>query len=234
MFEQQKSGTVAVIGAMEQEIELLKSNMDQVKTEYFGKFTVHSGLLCGKRVALVLSGIGKANAAAVTALVVGKYAPDYVINTGSAGGIGQGLRVGDVVVGTRVTHHDVDVTAFGYVPGQIPQMPAEFESDAELVAKAVVAADAFDGATVHKGLIVSGDQFIHSSEKVDFIRRNFNGVLAVEMEAAAIAQVCFQLDVPFVTVRAVSDSADEQADISFDEFLKIASVNSARMVMNLI
>lgn len=234
MFEQQKSGTVAVIGAMEQEIELLKSKMEQVKTEYFGKFTVYSGLLCGKHVALVLSGIGKANAAAVTALIVGKYAPDYVINTGSAGGIGQGLKVGDVVIGTRVAHHDVDVTAFGYVPGQIPQMPAEFESDAELVDKAVVAADAFDGATVHKGLIVSGDQFIHSSEKVDFIRRNFNGVLAVEMEAAAIAQVCFQLDVPFVTVRAVSDSADEQADISFDEFLKIVSVNSARMVMNLI
>ncbi|KPN74251.1 MULTISPECIES: 5'-methylthioadenosine/adenosylhomocysteine nucleosidase [Neisseria] len=234
MFEHKTSGTVAVIGAMEQEIELLKSSMENVQTEYFGKFTVHSGFLNGKRVALALSGIGKANAAAVTALVVGKYSPDYVINTGSAGGVGSGLKVGDVVIGTRVAHHDVDVTAFGYVPGQIPQMPAEFESDGELVAKAAVAADAFEGADVHKGLIVSGDQFIHSSEKVDFIRRNFNNVLAVEMEAAAIAQICFQLDMPFVTVRAVSDAADEQAEISFDEFLKTASVNSARMVMNLI
>lgn len=234
MFEQQKSGTVAVIGAMEQEIELLKSQMEHLKTEYFGKFTVYSGILGGKRAALALSGIGKANAAAVTALVAGRYAPDYVINTGSAGGIGGGLKVGDVVIGTRVAHHDVDVTAFGYVPGQIPQMPAEFESDAELVAKAEAAADAFDGAKVYKGLIVSGDQFIQSSEKVDFIRRNFNNVLAVEMEAAAIAQICFQLDVPFVTVRAVSDAADEQAGISFDEFLQTASVNSARMVMKLI
>lgn len=234
MPEKQVCNTVAVIGAMEQEIELLKNSMEHAVTETFGRFTVHCGTLGGKKMVLALSGIGKANAAAVTALVAGHFSPDCVINTGSAGGIGAGLKVGDVVIGTQVAHHDVDVTAFGYALGQVPQLPAVFESDAVLAEAAGAAAAAFEGAAVYRGLIVSGDQFVHSSEKTAFIRRNFAGVQAVEMEAAAIAQTCFQLNVPFVVVRAVSDAADEKADISFDEFLKTASVNSARMVMGIV
>ncbi len=234
MPEKQVCNTVAVIGAMEQEIELLKNNMENAVTETFGRFTVHRGMLGGKKMVLALSGIGKANAAAVTALVAGHFSPDCVINTGSAGGIGAGLKVGDVVIGTQVAHHDVDVTAFGYALGQVPQLPAVFESDAALAEAAVAAAAAFEGAAVYRGLIVSGDQFVHSSEKTAFIRQNFAGVQAVEMEAAAIAQTCYQLNVPFVVVRAVSDAADEKADISFDEFLQTASVNSARMVMDVV
>lgn len=236
MSEKQICGTVAVIGAMEQEIELLKNSMGNAVTETFGRFTVHRGTLGGKKTVLALSGIGKANAAAVTALLISRFSPDCVINTGSAGGIGAGLKVGDVVIGTQVAHHDVDVTAFGYALGQVPQLPAVFESDAALAEAAVAAAAAaaFEGEAVYRGLIVSGDQFVHSSEKTAFIRRNFAGAQAVEMEAAAIAQTCFQLNVPFVVVRAVSDAADEKADISFDEFLKTASVNSARMVMGIV
>lgn len=234
MAEKQSYGTVAVIGAMAQEIELLKNSMENVQTETFGRFAVHRGRFGGKNMVLALSGIGKANAAAVTALAVGRFAPDCVINTGSAGGVGQGLKVGDVVIGTQTAHHDVDVTAFGYALGQVPQLPAVFESDAALAAAAETAAAAFEGAAVRRGLVVSGDQFVHSSEKTAFIRNSFAGVQAVEMEAAAIAQTCFQLNVPFVVVRAVSDSADEEASISFDEFLTTASVNSARMVMDII
>ncbi|QEY25561.1 5'-methylthioadenosine/adenosylhomocysteine nucleosidase [Neisseria zalophi] len=231
MSKQQLYQTVAVIGAMEPEIELLKNSMENVQTETFGQFAVHCGMLNGKQVVLALSGIGKANAAAVTALVVSRFAPDCVINTGSAGGVGQGLKTGDVVIGTQVAHHDVDVTAFGYKIGQVPQLPAVFESDINLVERAEKAAAAFEGAAVYRGLIVSGDQFVHSRDKVATIRSNFDGVLALEMEAAAIAQTCFQLNVPFVVVRAVSDGADEEAETSFETFLQTASVNSARMVM---
>lgn len=234
MPAKQVCGTVAVIGAMEQEIELLKNSMENPVAETFGRFAVYRGTLGGKNMVLALSGIGKANAAAVTALVAGHFSPDCVINTGSAGGIGAGLKVGDVLIGTQVAHHDVDVTAFGYALGQVPQLPAVFESDAVLAEAAVAAAASFEGAAVRRGLIVSGDQFVNSSEKTAFIRQNFAGVLAVEMEAAAIAQTCFQLNVPFVVVRAVSDAADEKAGISFDEFLKTASVNSARMVMDIV
>ena len=184
--------TVAVIGAMEQEIALLRETMGNVKAISFGKFAAYEGELAGKRMVLALSGIGKVNASVSTAWLIHQFEPDCVINTGSAGGLGKGLKVGDVVVGTEIAHHDVDVTAFGYVWGQVPQLP------------------------------------------VAEIRSHFPEVKAVEMEAAAIAQTCHQLDTPFVIIRAVSDSADEQADISFDEFLKTAAANSAKMVAEIV
>ena len=225
---------VAVIGAMAQEVELLKSGMENVETRQIGRFTLYHGLYAGKPMVLAQSGIGKVNAAVATTLVVELFHPACVINTGSAGGLGQGLKVGDVVIGTHVAHHDVDATAFGYEIGQVPQLPRMFAGDARLVAAAVEAAAAFDGAHVHQGLIVSGDQFIHSSDKVAAIRANFDGVQVVEMEAAAIAQACAQLDVPCVVIRAVSDLADDKAEMSFDEFLQTAAVHSAKMVQQLI
>ena len=226
--------TIAVVGAMEQEIELLRESMANVKHVSFGKFSAYEGELAGKRMVLVLSGIGKVNAAVSTSWVIHQFAPDCIINTGSAGGLGKGLKVGDVVIGETVAHHDVDVTAFGYVWGQVPQLPAVFASDANLIRQAEKAAQVFEGAAVTKGLIVSGDRFVHSSEGVAEIRNHFPEVKAVEMEAAAIAQTCHQLEVPFVIIRAVSDSADEKADISFEEFLKMAAVSSAKMVTEIV
>ena len=226
--------TIAVVGAMEQEIELLRESMSNVKHVSFGKFSAYEGELAGKRMVLVLSGIGKVNAAVSTSWVIHQFAPDCVINTGSAGGLGKGLKVGDVVIGETVAHHDVDVTAFGYVWGQVPQLPAVFTSDSNLIRQAEKAAQVFDGAAVTQGLIVSGDRFVHSSEGVAEIRSHFPDVKAVEMEAAAIAQTCHQLEVPFVIIRAVSDSADEKADISFEEFLKTAAVSSAKMVTEIV
>ncbi|MCF7528881.1 5'-methylthioadenosine/S-adenosylhomocysteine nucleosidase [Neisseria lisongii] len=222
--------TIAVIGAMEQEIELLRSRLEAPQRHTFGVFEAYEGGFGGKRMILVKSGIGKVNAALATAWVVQQFAPECVINTGSAGGIGVGLKVGDVVIGSEVAHHDVDVTAFGYQWGQVPSLPAAYRSDEALMAAATQAAAAFEGAAVTAGMIVSGDQFVHSSEGVAAIRAHFPEVKAVEMEAAAIAQTCHQLNVPFVVVRAVSDSADEKADISFEEFLKTAAVSSADMV----
>lgn len=226
--------TVAIIGAMEQEIELLKNRLEAAETFRLGAFEAYRGRLAGKTVVLARSGIGKVNAAVATAWVVNQFAPDAVVNTGSAGGLGKGLKVGDVVIGLETAHHDVDVTAFGYTWGQVPQLPARYAADAALAAAATEAAQAFEGAAVVQGLVVSGDQFVHSSDKVAEIRSRFEGVQAVEMEAAAIAQSCHQLGVPFVVVRAVSDSADEKADISFETFLQTAAVSSANMVLRLL
>lgn len=226
--------TIAVIGAMQPEIELLKGRLNNRESQHFGAFEIHCGELHGKRIVLTLSGIGKVNAAAATATAILKFSPDCVINTGSAGGLGKGLKVGDVVVGTEIAHHDVDVTAFGYVWGQVPQLPAVFVSDDLLVGKAKQAAEVFEGAVVEQGLIVSGDRFVHSSEGVAEIRSHFPEVKAVEMEAAAIAQACHQLNTPFVVIRAMSDSADEKADISFEEFLKTAAASSAKMVEKIV
>ena len=220
--------TIAVIGAMQPEIELLKGRLNNRESHSFGAFEIHCGELHGKRIVLTLSGIGKVNAAAATATAILKFSPDCVINTGSAGGLG------DVVIGSETAHHDVDVTAFGYAIGQVPQLPPAFASDHALVTAAERAAAAFPNAAVRRGSIVSGDRFVHSSEAVAVIRKNFPDVQAVEMEAAAIAQTCAQFGLPFVVIRAVSDAADEKADVSFDEFLQTAAVHSAEMVDGMI
>ena len=225
--------TIALIGAMPPEISLLQESLQNLRSEHLADFDIYCGEYAGKNVVLALSGIGKVNAALSTALVL-QHRPDFVINTGSAGGLGSGLKVGDVVIGTQTAHHDVDVTAFGYAIGHVPRMPARFESDPALCAAAEKAAAAFEHTAVHRGLIVSGDQFVHSSESVAEVRRHFPDAQAVEMEAAAIAQSCHRFGVPFVVVRAISDLADEEADTSFETFLKTASVHSAKMVLQLI
>ncbi|MCP2040709.1 adenosylhomocysteine nucleosidase [Neisseria sp. HSC-16F19] len=226
--------TLAIIGAMQPELDLLQSRLENAATTHAGSVVFHHGRLNGREVVLVLSGIGKVNAAMATALVIQQFKPQYVINTGSAGGLAAGIRVGDVVIGTEAAHHDVDVTVFGYAPGQVPQQPARFGADERLAAAAERAAAAFAGAAVHRGLVVSGDQFVNDSGKIAAIRGHFADVQAVEMEAAAIAQTCHQQGVPFVIVRAVSDAADEEAGQSFEAFLQTASVHSAEMVCALV
>lgn len=226
---------IGIIGAMEAEVALLRDSLTGLETHRFGKnFVVYTGQFAGKDIALCQSGIGKVNAAIATTLLKEHFAPDVVINTGSAGGIGSGLKVGDVVVGTHIMHHDVDVTAFGYQHGQVPQLPAAFTCDETLVAAAEKAACTFQAARVMHGLIVSGDSFINSTAAIEQIHARLPQPLAVEMEAAAIAQTCYQLDTPFVVIRAISDSAEDSASVSFEEFLEVAAKHSAQMVQQMI
>lgn len=224
----------AIIAAMQSELDYLLERIQHRNDIYVGAFVFHVGNIDNCRVVLALSGIGKVNAAVTTTIVIERFAPDYVINTGSAGGLGQRIQIGDVVIGQKVAHHDVDVTAFGYEIGQVPQLPCRYQADGDLIQAAKQAAKIFNENNIHIGLIVSGDQFIGTSEQNIEIKRNFTDVMAVEMEAAAIAQTCHQLKVPFVIIRAISDNGDVHANISFEEFLLVAGKNSAQLVINLI
>ena len=230
----QKNTPVAIIGAMEQEIALLQSRIAQPQHEKVAHVAITRGTLAGKPILLAQSGIGKVNAAITTTVLLEKYQAACVINTGSAGGLQGGMKQGDVIVGIQTAHHDADATAFGYVIGQLPQMPARYEADAALVEHAARAAIAFDGAAIHRGLIVSGDQFINHPDKIARIRTHFPDALAVEMEAAAIAQTCYQFARPCVIIRALSDLADGEAEYSFETFLQMAATHSAEMVENLV
>ena len=158
---------------------------------------------------------------------------DLIVNTGSAGGIGAGLHVGDVVIASEMAYHDVDATVFGYSIGQVPQMPARYIANQGTIEKTITAAKK-TGLTPVKGLIVTSDSFIASQAQTDVILSNFPDALASEMEGAAIAQVCYQFDVPFVIIRAMSDVADEEAGVSFDEFIIEAGKKSAEMVLELV
>ncbi|MCL2896255.1 5'-methylthioadenosine/S-adenosylhomocysteine nucleosidase [Brenneria tiliae] len=220
---------VGIIGAMEQEVTLLRDRIENRQTIQRAGCEIYSGRLNGVEVALLKSGIGKVSAALGTTLLLEHSRPDVVINTGSAGGLAATLKVGDIVISDEVRYHDADVTAFGYEPGQMAGCPAAFIADEGLI---TLAQDAIAKLQLHavRGLVVSGDAFINGAEPLARIRRTFPQAIAVEMEATAIAHVCHQFAVPFVIVRAISDVADQESHLSFDEFLTVAAEQSTRMV----
>lgn len=220
---------VGIIGAMEQEVTILRDRIENRSTFTRAGCEIYSGWLNGVKVALLKSGIGKVSAAMGTTLLLENARPDIVINTGSAGGLASTLNVGDIVVSSEARYHDADVTAFGYKAGQMAGCPAAFSADASLIALAERAIVSLQLNAV-QGLIVSGDAFINGAEPLARIRRTFPQAVAVEMEATAIAHVCHQFGVPFVVVRAISDVADKASHLSFDEFLAVATQQSSRMV----
>ena len=225
---------VGIIGAMEPEVAILRQQIQNVSTTEVGGYTFYSGSLSGVNIVLVQSGIGKVASALATALLIQQFKPDAVINTGSAGGFDAELNVGDVVISTEVRHHDVDVTAFGYEMGQVPQMPAAYTAHPELIRAAEQSIAALGVCNTKKGLIATGDSFICDPARIAIIRQQFPTMLAVEMEGAAIAQVCHMLNTPFVVIRSLSDIAGKESPQSFEAYLEVASKNSSAMVLELL
>jgi len=232
---------IGIIGAMEKETSLLCETMKNYKTVKTGGFEFLTGKIEGKDVTLLRCGIGKVNAAVGTALLIEKYKPGCVINTGSAGGIHKDLKFGDAVVSTGLVYHDVDVTAFNYAPGQLPGQPQIFPVNEKLVKLAETAIDELKKENTlpndfnHcRGLIGSGDIFMHEPERINNVRKIFPDIAAVEMEGAAIAHCCHLFSVPCLVIRALSDIAGTESPMSFDEFLPIASKHSAHIVMRIV
>lgn len=221
---------LGIIGAMEQEIQILLGYMGEPKLTEIAGCKIYEGKINNKDVALLQSGIGKTAAAIGTTLLLQLTKPDMIINTGSAGGLDVKLNVGDIVISTEVRHHDADVTAFGYEIGQLPANPAAFTADSYLLEIAIREAQKAGFNTV-SGLVCSGDLFVNGREMIEKIRHNFPQVAAVEMEAASIAQVCHAFNVPFVVVRAISDVADKESHLSFEEFLPLAAEKSSVIVL---
>ncbi|AUJ26184.1 5'-methylthioadenosine/S-adenosylhomocysteine nucleosidase [Virgibacillus dokdonensis] len=225
--------TIGIIGAMDEEIAFLKDAMYIKKELEVANCLFIEGQLYDKEVVLLQSGIGKVNAAMATTILHERFAPNYIINTGSAGGFATDLKIGDVVISTQVVHHDVDATAFDYAYGQVPQMPAMYDADVNLVAKVVNVLTDLD-ISYEKGIIATGDSFMSDRERVTFVREKFPTMIAAEMEAAAIAQVCYQYATPFVIIRALSDIAGKESSISFDAFLNTAATNAANIIIKFI
>ncbi|MBE3570391.1 MAG: 5'-methylthioadenosine/S-adenosylhomocysteine nucleosidase [Bacillales bacterium] len=225
---------IAIIGAMKEEVEILRNQIESKSTNTIANSEYTSGKLKGADVVLLRSGIGKVNAAMSTAVLLYHYQPDVVINTGSAGGLNPELQVGDIVISTEVRHHDVDATVFGYEYGQVPQMPAAYLADRQLIETAACSAETLTGVQVVKGLIATGDSFMNDPDRVESIRNKWNDLQAVEMEAAAIAQVCYQFGTPFVIIRSLSDIAGKESNISFDQYLEKAARNSAEFVLKMV
>lgn len=220
---------IGIIGAMEEEVGILKDKIVDLSEISVAHVKFYTGILNNKDIVLTQSGIGKVNATISTTLLIEKFNPDIVINTGSAGALDESLKVGDVLVSNEVIYHDADATEFGYAYGQIPQMPERYESSEKLLEKTIdiLKQQQLNGKV---GMITSGDSFIGSAQQRNKIKSQFPDAMAVEMEATAIAQTCFQFNVPFIVTRAVSDLANGEADISFEEFLGQAAISSSETV----
>jgi len=228
-----------IIGAMEPEVAILKAKLTNAKTSNYGGFEFYQGQLNGNDVVIVQSGIGKVAAALATLLLIDKFNPDYVVNTGSAGGFEQSLKVGDVVISSEVRYHDVDVTAFGYEIGQLPANPPAYIPHPTLVEAAKLGVEQLAANTNHSiktlvGLITTGDTFMTADADIAKARANFPTMAAVEMEGAAIAHTCHQFNIPFVVIRSMSDIAGKESPSSFEAYLETASVNSSQLVENML
>ncbi|WP_228050655.1 5'-methylthioadenosine/S-adenosylhomocysteine nucleosidase [Pontibacterium sinense] len=232
----EKNGAIriGIIGAMDEEVELLKASLEGREDHEYAGYHLFSGRMHGKEVVVLKSGIGKVNAAIGTTLLLREFKPDCVINTGSAGGFDPELNVGDIVISEDVRHHDVDVTIFGYEPGQVPGLPASFKPEPLLADVAERCISRMEGMKTVKGQIATGDAFMNDPERVARTREVFPQMQAVEMEAAAIAQTCHQFGTPFIVIRALSDIAGKESNLSFEEFLVTAAKHSAEMVMAMV
>lgn len=226
---------IGIIGAMEEEIAFLREKIEIITTKSLLGLTYHIGRFSGHQVVLVKSGIGKVNAAICTQAMIDHFGVDFVINIGVAGALSPELKIGDILISTDAVQHDMDTTDFGDPIGIIPRMPVSyFPADEALIALAQKAADTCHlDCRILTGRVASGDQFISSKAAREAIRKNVQGDCA-EMEGAAIAHACFLNRIPFVILRAISDEANEQAGVSFDEFCVKAAKNSSLLAETMI
>lgn len=231
--------TFGVIGAMESEVAQLRGALQNTEVTDCCGLTFYSGTMGRRRVVLVRCGVGKVNAARCAQMLIDRFGVDCIVNTGIAGGVGEGLAVADVVVGAELVQHDFDAVAFGYARGNIcdpahRDAPSVFRGDAELIAAFRAAAEALiDPARVKTGRIATGDLFVASAEAKRDIAETF-GAVAAEMEGGAIAQVASMAGVPFIVLRAISDLADGSSPKSFAEFEKETADLSASILRRMI
>lgn len=219
---------IGIIGAMRVEIEALKNSLEDAETITISGIDYYRGMLGGQKVVAAVSGVGKVFAAVCTQTMILRFGVEAIINTGVAGGIGKGISLGDFVIASKLCQHDMDTSGVGDPKGLISGInKVYFETEPRYRAAAVKAAKRL-GFRAQVGVIASGDQFVCDPDRRHWIRDFFDSA-AVEMEGAAIAQVCFINKIPFVVIRAISDDASGHAPVSYDIFVKEAAEKSIRL-----
>lgn len=226
---------VGIIGAMEEEVSALKEQMTEVSVTKKAGMEFCRGMLNGKPVVVVRSGIGKVNAGICTQILVDDYHVDCVINTGIAGSLKSVIDIGDIVVSTDTVQHDMNAVGFGYPLGQIPRMDTlAFPADQKLIELACqVCREVNPEIQVYAGRVVSGDQFVSDKESKERIKTNFDG-FCTEMEGAAIAQAAYLNGIPYVVLRAISDKADDSATVDYPAFEREAIRHCVNLVLNMV
>jgi len=223
---------LAIMGAMEEEIEPLLAHFDKVNVVEFADNKYYEVNHNGLDIVIAYSKIGKVFASLTASTMIQKFGCDTLLFSGVAGGINPELKIGDLIIADKLCQHDLDITAFGHPNGFVPGGSVFVETSEELRTIAKEVAKEND-LKVIEGTIATGDQFVHSVERKEFIESTFKAD-ALEMEGASVAVICDALNVPFFVLRAISDSADGGADIDFDEFLKSSAINSANYLIKIV
>ncbi|WP_300221946.1 5'-methylthioadenosine/adenosylhomocysteine nucleosidase [uncultured Helicobacter sp.] len=219
---------IAILGAMREEITPFLKKFPNYTQEEVGGNTFYKIAYREHELVLAYSKIGKVHSALSASSMILKFGCEKLIFSGVAGGLNPKLKVGDLIIASKLCQYDVDITAFGHPLGFIPESSVYIYPDSQLNAIAQEVAQQ-KGIALMEGVIASGDSFVASSEKKKWLIKNFQAD-AVEMEGASVANVCHLLKVPFCILRSISDSADGEADVSFDEFLEHAAQTSADFV----
>lgn len=219
---------VAILSAMREEITPFLEKYPHYSVQEVGGNTYYLVDAEGYEIILAYSKIGKVHSALSASTMILHFGAEKLIFSGVAGGLNAKLKVGDLVIASKLCQYDVDISAFGHPLGFIPESSVYIQADQKLNALAKTVAQEM-GIGLHEGIIASGDSFIASAEKKKWLIETF-GADAVEMEGASVANVCHLLKIPFCILRSISDSADGEADVSFDEFLESSAKTSADFV----
>jgi adenosylhomocysteine nucleosidase len=225
---------IGIIGAMECETTPIRNKIKNYIIKEKAHMIFHKGRYESREIVLVTSGIGKVNAAVCTQILIDDFSVDLIINVGVAGGIKTDIELGDVVIALDLIQHDVDGSSCNYRLGQVPKLSTfSFKCNDSLVEKAFSNIDKDWNFKVHKGRIITGDQIISSTNRIDFFRKEFDPH-AVEMESAAIGHTCYLNNIPFLIIRAISDYADENLNSVYDDNEIKAVENSIKVLTNLL
>lgn len=224
-----------IIAAMQEEVQEIKNIMENIEEIKIYELNFFKGTINKKEVALVEAGVGKVNAARVTQVLIDNFKIEAIINVGSAGSSNDELEIGDIVIGKTLVQHDFDITAFGHPKGFISNVGQNVESDASLLSKMEKTISNLKDKdfNIKVGTIASGDIFCTEIKMKNKIKEKFNAD-AIEMEGAAIAQVCKLDNIPFIVIRSISDKPNGNNEITFDEFLKTASKRCANLLKEFI
>lgn len=222
-----------IITAMQEEMQAIKNIMTEINEQKIYELNFIKGKINNIQVILVEAGVGKVNSARTTQILIDNFEVEAIINVGSAGSANDELNIGDIVIGNKLVQHDFDITAFGHPKGFISNVGEYVESDSKLIEKMEQTISELhnNDFKIKIGTIASGDIFCTEPKMKEKIRNKFNAE-AMEMEGAAIAQVCKLDNVPFIIIRSISDSPNGNNNITFDQFLEKASKRCAEIIKN--
>lgn len=226
---------IGIIGAMDLEVDRLKEQMQVKEIVTRASMDFYVGQLGGTDAVVVRCGIGKVNAALCVQILADIFEVSHIINTGVAGSLNADLDIGDILISQDVLHHDVDVTIFGYRPGEVPQMGfREFQADRHMIEAAKAACEGIDPPLrARTGRVISGDQFISDKAVKQRLIAAFQGD-CTEMEGASIAQGAYLNGIPFVIIRAISDKADNSAEMDYPAFEREAAAHCAALTARML